>query len=97
MVEGLAMRKMAALVLALTFAGISFSQQTQPEFPNPGVLKHRMEWCKQNWEKCKERKLRRLSVEKECLERSQNHDAFRECMVQFKQQTRQKIKEWKRD
>jgi len=88
MVGGLAMRSLSALVLA--FAGISFSQQPQPEFPNPEALKRRIEWCKQNWEQCREMRLKRLSVEKECLEKSQSHDAFVECMFRFRE-------EWKKD
>jgi hypothetical protein len=89
MVGGLAVRKLASLVLTFTFAGISFSQQTQSEFPNPEVLKHRMEWCKQNWEQCKEMRLRMISVEKECLERSQSYDAFRECMFRSREELKQ--------
>jgi hypothetical protein len=82
----LAMKKAVALVLAFSFAGISFSQQTdfpKPEFPNRYIV-----WCKQNWEQCKEMRLRRLSVEKECLERSQSYDAFRECMFLRKEKIR---------
>jgi hypothetical protein len=86
MVGGLAMRKL--VVLAFTFAGISFSQQLH-EFPNPEVLKRRMEWCKQNWGQCKEMRLKMLAVEKECLEKSQSHDAFRECMFHSREGLRQ--------
>jgi hypothetical protein len=82
-------RKLASLVLTFTFAGISFSQQTQSEFPSLELLNRFMEWCKQNWEQCKEIRLRRISVEKECLERSQSLDAFRECMTRSREKLRQ--------
>ena len=64
------MRKSAAVALALAFAGITFAQQNQSgvyEVPNFEVPKHRMEWCKQNWEKCKQMKLERLSAKKRVL------------------------------
>jgi hypothetical protein len=76
------MRKSAAVALALAFAGITFAQQAQSgvyEVPNFEVPKHRMEWCRQNWEKCKQMKLERLSAKKECLEKSQSYEAYREC------------------
>jgi hypothetical protein len=87
MVEGLAMRKF--LVLVFSFAGIGFSQQS--EFPNPevidrlmGLCEHSWKHCKElNWKQCKELRLRMLSIEKECLEKSQSYDAFRECIVYF--------------
>jgi len=78
------MKKLASLVLAFTLAGTGFSQQTH-KTPDPEGLKRRMEWCEQNWEQCKKRRLRMLSVEKECLEKSQSFDAFRECMFQFRE------------
>jgi hypothetical protein len=87
MVGGLAVKK--AVALGLVFAGISFSQQTQAEFPKPEFPNRYIEWCKQNWEKCKEMRLRRISVEKECLERSQSYDAFRECMFLRKEKIRE--------
>jgi hypothetical protein len=76
------MRKPTALSVALAFAGITFAQQNQLgvyEVPNFEVPKHRMEWCKQNWEKCKQMILERLSAKKECLEKSQSYEAYREC------------------
>jgi hypothetical protein len=51
------MRRFLALTTAFVFAGVSSAQQTQSgvyEVPNPEVPKHRMEWCRQNWEKCKQ-------------------------------------------
>ncbi len=86
MVGGVVMKKV--LALASIFAGIGFSQQVQPEFPNPEVLRKRMEWCRQNWEQCKEMRLRMLSVEKECLGKSQSHDAFVECVFRFREERR---------
>jgi hypothetical protein len=89
------MRKLAALASALAFANITFAQQTRSDGSrkqNPaGSLKHQhhIEWCKQNWEKCKEMKLKRLSAKKECLEKSQSYEAFRSCMAQFREQERQ--------
>jgi hypothetical protein len=83
------MRKLAILVLAFAFAGIGFPQQTH-KTPDPEGFKRFMEWCEQNWEQCKKRRLRMLSVEKECLEKSQNFGAFRECMFQFRE-------EWRKD
>uniref|UniRef100_A0A7C5X3C3 Uncharacterized protein n=1 Tax=Thermocrinis ruber TaxID=75906 RepID=A0A7C5X3C3_9AQUI len=81
------MRKLSSLVLALTLASVSFSQQS----PNSEAIDRHIEWCEQtwrqckemNWKRCKEMRLEMLSVEKECLERSQNYDAFRECMITF--------------
>jgi Fe2+ transport system protein B len=94
------MRKSAALALALAFAGITFAQQTQSgvyEVPNLEVPKHRMEWCKQNWEKCKQMQLKMLSARKECLEKSQDYETFRSCMAQFREQRRQEMKGLKQD
>jgi hypothetical protein len=94
------MRKLTALALALAFAGIAFAQQTQLgvyEVPNFEVPKHRMEWCKQNWEKCKQIQLKMLSARKECLEKSQDYEAFRKCMAQLKEQRRQEMKDMKQD
>jgi len=75
------------LVLVFTFAGIGFSQQPQPEFPIHDVLNHYIEWCKQNWKQCKEMRLRRLSIEKECLVRSQSLSAFVECMSHLRKES----------
>jgi len=92
------MRKSAALALALTFAGITFAQQTQSDgsqFQNPAGSpkhQHRMEWCKQNWEKCKQVQLKMLSARKECLEKNQDYEAFRSCMAQVREQRRQEMK-----
>jgi hypothetical protein len=94
------MGKSAALALALAFAGVTFAQQTQSgvyEVPNLEVPKHRMEWCKQNWEKCKQMQLKMLSAKKECLEKSQDYEAFRKCMAQLKEQRRQEMKDLKQD
>jgi Spy/CpxP family protein refolding chaperone len=79
------MRKLTALALAFAFAGITFAQQAQSgssqgQYPIGGG-KHHKEWCKQNWEKCKQIKLKMLSAKKECLEKSQDYEAFRSCMV----------------
>jgi len=77
------MRKPTALSVALAFAGITFAQQTQSgssqgQYPTGGP-KHHKEWCRQNWEKCKQMKLERLSAKKECLEKSQSYEAYKEC------------------
>jgi Spy/CpxP family protein refolding chaperone len=87
------MRKLTALALALAFAGVTLAQQAQSDsshgqYPIGGGKKYK-EWCKQNWEKCKEMKLKRLSAKKECLEKSQSYEAFRSCMAQFREQERQ--------
>ncbi len=76
-----------AVALALVLAGITFAQQTQSDVHE--VPKHRMTWCKQNWEKCKQRKLERLSMKKECLEKSQSFEDYKECMTQFRIQKTQ--------
>jgi len=95
------MRKSAAVALALAFAGITFAQQTQSgssqgQYPTGGS-KHYKEWCRQNWEKCKQMKLERLSAKKECLEKSQSYEAFRSCMAQFREQRRQEMREMKQN
>ena len=95
------MRKSAALALALAFAGIISAQQAQSgssqgQYPTGGP-KHHKEWCRQNWEKCKQMKLERLSAKKECLEKSESYEAFRSCMVQFREQRMQEMKGLKRD
>jgi Spy/CpxP family protein refolding chaperone len=95
------MRKLTALAVALAFAGISLAQQAQSDssqgqYPTGGP-KHHKEWCKQNWEKCKQMKLERLSAKKECLEKSQSYEAFRSCMAQFREQRRQEMKGLKQD
>jgi hypothetical protein len=94
------MKSFLVLSAVFVFAGISFAQQTQSgvyEVPNPEVPKHRMEWCKQNWEKCKQIQLKMLSARKECLEKSQDYEAFRKCMAQLKEQRRQEMKDLKQD
>ncbi len=95
------MRKLTALAVALAFAGITFAQQTQSgssqgQYPTSGPKYHK-EWCKQNWEKCKQMKLERLSAKKECLEKSESYEAFRSCMAQFREQRRQEMKGLKQD
>jgi len=78
------MRKPAAVALALAFAGITFAQQAQSsssqgQYPIGGPKHYKEWWCSQNWEKCKQMKLERLSAKKECLEKSQSYEAYREC------------------
>jgi len=95
------MRKLTALAVALTFAGITFAQQAQSDsfqglYPTGGP-KHHKEWCKQNWERCKQIQLKMLSARKECLEKSQSYEAFRSCMVQFREQRRQEMKGLEQD
>jgi len=90
------MRKLTALAVSLAFAGINLAQQVQSDssqgqYPTGGP-KHHKEWCKQNWEKCKQMKLERLSAKKECLEKSQSYEAFRNCMAQFREQRRQDMR-----
>jgi hypothetical protein len=97
------MRKFLVLTTALVFTGVSSAQQTQSDGPreqNPAGSpkhQHRMEWCKQNWEKCKQVQLKILSAKKECLEKSQSYEAFRSCMAQFGEQRRQEIREMKQN
>jgi hypothetical protein len=94
------MNKFLILTTALVFTGFSSAQQTQSgvyEVPNPEVPKHHMEWCKQNWEKCKQMKLKMLSAKKECLEKSQSFEDFRSCMAQFREQRKQEMKGLKQD
>ena len=97
------MRKLTAVAVALAFAGITFAQQTQSDGSreqNPAGSpkhQHRMEWCKQNWEKCKQVQLKMLSAKKECLEKSQNYEAFRSCMAQVREQRKHEIKEMKKE
>jgi Spy/CpxP family protein refolding chaperone len=90
------MRKLTALAVALAFVGITFAQQAQSDssqgkYPIGGGKKYK-EWCKQNWEKCKQMKLAKLNAKKECLEKSQSYEAFRNCMAQFREQRRQEMK-----
>jgi hypothetical protein len=78
------MRKSAAVALAFAFAGITFAQQAQPgssqeQYPIGGGKQYKEQWCSQNWEKCKQMKLERLSAKKECLEKSQSYEAYKEC------------------
>jgi hypothetical protein len=97
------MKRFLILTTAFVFAGISFAQQTQSDGSreqNPAGSpkhQHRMEWCKQNWEKCKQIKLKILSAKKECLEKSESYEAFRSCMAQFREQRRQEMKGLKQD
>jgi hypothetical protein len=97
------MRKFLVLTTVLVFTGASFAQQIQLDGSreqNPaGSLKHqhRMEWCKQNWEKCKQIKLKMLSAKKECLEKSESYEAFKSCIAQFREQRRQEMKGLKQD
>ncbi len=82
------MRKLTALALALTFAGITFAQPVPPAPYDPaGGLRHQTAlWCSQNWEQCRQMKLEDLFARMEdlierrkCLERSQSYQAYREC------------------
>jgi hypothetical protein len=94
------MRKLTALAVALAFAGITFAQSDGSREQNPAGSpkhQHRMEWCKQNWEKCKQMKLAKLIAKKECLEKSESYEAFRNCMAQFREQRRQEMKGLKQD
>jgi len=97
------MKRFLVLSAAFVFAGISFAQQIQSDGSreqNPAGSpkhQHRMEWCKQNWEKCKQVQLKMLSARKECLEKSQDYEAFRSCMAQFREQRRQEMKGLKQD
>jgi hypothetical protein len=97
------MKKFLILTTAFVFAGISPAQQTQSDGSreqNPaGSPKHQhhKEWCKQNWEKCKQMQLKMLSAKKDCLEKSQDYEAFRNCMAQFKEQRRQEMREMKQN
>jgi len=83
------MKKLAVLVLVFTLAGTGFSQQTH-KTPDPEVINRRIEWCEKIWKHCREMKLRMLSGERECLEKNQSEEAFRECIVQFRE-------EWRKD
>jgi hypothetical protein len=95
------MKRFLVLSAAFAFVGISFAQQTQSEGSqgpyHTGGPKRRIEWCKQNWEKCRQMKLERLSAKKECLEKSESYETFRSCMVQFREQRRQEMKGLKQD
>ncbi|AHE96775.1 hypothetical protein THERU_02930 [Thermocrinis ruber] len=78
------MRKLTALALALAFVGISPAQQAQSgssqgQYPIGGGKQYKEWWCSQNWEKCKQMKLEDLSAKKECLEKSESYQAYREC------------------
>jgi len=78
------MKRFLILTTALVFAGISFAQQTQSgssqgQYPIGGGKKYKEWWCSQNWEKCKQMKLEDLSAKKECLEKSQSYEAYKEC------------------
>ena len=78
------MRKLTALALALAFAGITFAKPQPPggsqgQYPIGGGKRYKEWWCSQNWEKCKQMKLADLSAKKECLEKSQSYEAYREC------------------
>jgi hypothetical protein len=95
------MKRFLILTTAFVFAGISFAQQAQSDgsqgqYPTGGP-KHHKEWCRQNWEKCKQMQLKMLSAKKECLEKSQSYEAFRSCMAQFKEQRRQEMREMKQN
>jgi len=93
------MRKLTSVALALAFAGLSFADPPQSNGPwgqNPAFSQRHqrhIEWCKQNWDKCKERKLKWLSAKQECLQKSQSYDAFRSCMAQVREQLKEMKKE----
>jgi hypothetical protein len=83
------MRKLTALALALAFAGISPAQQAQSDssqgqHPIGGEKHYKEWWCSQNWEKCKQMKLAKLNAKKECLEKSQSYQAYKECEFMVK-------------
>jgi len=95
------MKRFLVLSTVFVFAGISFAEQTQSEVSqgpyHTGGPKRRIEWCKQNWEKCKQIKLKMLSAKKECLEKGQDFEAFRSCMAQFREQRKREMKEMKKE
>jgi hypothetical protein len=83
------MRKLTALAVALSFAGISPAQQAQSDssqgqYPIGGGKQYKEWWCSQNWEKCKQMKLAKLNAKKECLEKSQSYQAYKECEFMVK-------------
>ncbi len=82
------MRKLTALASALAFAGITFAQPAPPppppgsyqgQYPIGGPKHYREWWCSQNWQQCQQMKLADLLGRKECLEKSQSYQAYREC------------------
>jgi hypothetical protein len=95
------MKRFLVLSAAFVFAGISFAEQALSEGSqgpyHTGGPRRRIEWCKQNWEKCKQVQLKMLSAKKECLEKSESYEAFRNCMAQFREQRRQEMKGLKQD
>jgi hypothetical protein len=99
------MKRFLALSAAFVFAGLSFAeppQSTGSFGQNPAAARHQrhIEWCKQHWDKCKERKLKWLSVKQDCLQKSQSFEDFRGCVdqarKQFREQIRQEMKEMKK-
>jgi hypothetical protein len=65
------MKRFLILTTAFVFAGISLAQQAQSgssqgQYPTGGP-KHHEEWCRQNWEKCKQMQLKMLSAKKRVL------------------------------
>jgi len=92
------MKKFLALSTAFVFAGLSFADPPQsngPFGPNPADARHQrhIEWCKQNWDKCKERRLKWLSVEQDCLQKSPSFEDFRSCVAQARKQFREQIRQ----
>ncbi len=50
----------------------------QGQYPIGGK-RYKEWWCSQNWEQCRQMKLMDLLGKKECLEKSQSYQAYREC------------------
>jgi len=49
------------------------------QYPIGGPKHYREWWCSQNWQQCQQMKLGDLIERKECLEKSQSYQAYREC------------------
>lgn len=70
-------------IFLLVLSGVVFAESH--EKPHMG-----RQWCQQNWEQCKSLKERYILKKRECLQKAESFESYKECMVQVKSQMKRK-------
>ena len=85
------MKKFLALLGVFAISSLAYAH----------MHKHERElWCEQNWERCRELKLKALSVrekyiakERECVQKAKDYWAMKECVASIKVQKKREMRE----
>lgn len=79
-------RTFIVLSLLLGVSGIIAAHEHDHKHRHMIGRKHSSHWCQQNWEKCKQFKMEKLTIrerylakEKECLQKAKDFWDYREC------------------